>query len=223
MKKVISLLLAILVAFTFAASSFAADDYYGNFVDSPELEYEGSVISAWYTPGESLEILFTPFVNRDILARDLRIKIEQAYSELLETDITTLVASLDKTYNGIFTNLAVSKFFDLSEEYGAWAGKAKTITIGGFDLSRFVCLLHFGHDGWEIVKNATIVGLNLVFSIDNLSPFAVIVAPESEADAPASPATGDIFTAVSVAAAIALGCGAVYFISKSRKKAEDLI
>ncbi len=223
MKIVVSLLLAILVAFTFAASSFAADDYYGNFVSSPEVEYEGSVISAWYAPGEALEILFTPFGNRDILARDLRVRIEQAYSELLETDITTIIAGIDKTYNGLFTNLAVSKFFDLSEETGLWTGKTKTITIGGFDLSNFVCLLHFGHEGWEIVKNATIVGLNLVFSIDNLSPFAIVVDNSEFVDGAASPATGDIFTAVSVCAAVALGCGAVYFISKSRKKAEDLI
>ncbi|MBR0112658.1 MAG: hypothetical protein IJM02_02825 [Clostridia bacterium] len=224
MKRTVCLLLAILVAFTFAVSSFAAtSDEYGNFIKSPEMEYEGNVVSAWFQPGQAIEILLTPFLNRDILAKDVRTKIETAYTDILHCKyISDLAGGFDGVYNGLVSNLAVSTLFDLSWTQGDLSRDA-TITIGGLDLSHFVCLLHYGEDGWEIVKNATILGVNLVFSIGNLSPFAVVVDASAYGEAVTSPATGDIFTAVAVCAAIALGCGAVYFISRSRKKAEDII
>ena len=222
MKRVISLVLAVLVACTFAVSSFAADTEPGNFIKSPELEYEGNVVSAWFTPGEAIEILFTPFMNKDILSKDARVKIEKAYCSILEIPrIDQLVGGFDGIFNGNLANLAVSTLFDLSWKMGELTRDA-TIVLGGIDLSHFVCLLHYGAEGWEIVNDITIIGRNIQFTIGNLSPFAVVVDTTGTSDEPTSPATGDLITAVSVCGAIALGCGAVYFISKSRKKAEEI-
>ena len=221
MKRIVALLIAILVAFTFASSSFAADHGEGTFVKSPEMTHEGRVVSAWFNPGEALEIILTPFMNKDVLEKISRTRIETAYNDILHCDILSRICGeLDGYSETPVANLAVSNLFDLSWEQGDLSREAH-ITLGDFDLAHFVALLHYNHEGkWEIVRNITILGKNLNFTINNLSPFAIVVDASAYAE-PTSPATGDLFAAVATCGAIALGCGALYFISKSRKKAEE--
>ncbi len=222
MKRMISAILAVLVAFTFMVSSFAAygDHGEGQFVQSPEMNYEGRIISAWYDPGNALEILFTPFIKRNVLEKISRTKIETAYSDLLDTNIISRIfgeiAGFSSTCIG---DLAVSNIFDLTCKTGKLMREA-TITLGDFDLSHFVALLHYSEAGWEIVRDITIFGHNLIFRIGNLSPFAIVVDASAYSE-PTSPSTYDLFGVAGVAGVIALSCGALIFIAAKRKKAEE--
>ncbi len=222
MKKVISLLLAVLVAFTFTISSFGAygDHGEGKFVQSPEMNYDGSIISAWYDPGNALEIVFTPFIKRDVLEKISRTKIETAYSELLHTNVISRLFKEVAGYSQTsFSSLAVSNIFDLTCKTGNLIREA-TITLGDFDLSHFVGLIHYGESGWELVRDITLFGHNLIFRIGNLSPFAIVVDASAYSE-PTSPSTYDLFGVAGIAGAIALTCGAFIFIAAKRKKAEE--
>ena len=97
---------------------------------------------------------------------------------------------------------------------------------GGFSLllkpdslQGFVGLLHLNNGKWELVKNAKVEadGIRLSFSVDTLSPFAIVVEADNGEQPPAS---GDTLPWGAIAMLVlAASAGVVLAASLKKKKA----
>lgn len=225
MKKMVSVVLAMVLMLTMSVSVFAAP---GQFVKSPSLN--DSVILISFDRGSedcTGDLIVTPYKERATLPADLKTLIEKAYGDIAASkDLSTLNADLAavaaaKDIAG--TDLKVSDLFDVRYEGCTNHGEGHSfdIVVKANTLHRFVGLLHMNQNGeWELIENAKVInnGEHLSFYVDSLSPFAVVV-DTSEADGD-SPVTGihneiiiyGILMLVSALAVVAL-------IAKSKKYA----
>lgn len=181
MKKFITLILAITLAFVSVVPAFAVED---GFVSSPSRE-DDLYLEGW--ANESIdcaaELVLTLFKDRTKLSDYLRAMLEKAYEIIVNCeDITTLcdafakyVASLGLTGK----DLAVTEVFDLSyyncdthDDHGYF-----TIKLGSKALKNFVGLLHYNDGVWEFIDNARVLpdGETLEFKAKDFSPFAIVV------------------------------------------------
>ncbi len=180
MKKIITLILAITMAFMSVVPAFAVED---GFVSSPSRDDVVLEEGKNEDPDCTAEVILTMFKDREKLAAHIREKLEEAYEIITNCeDITTLckefaafVAKLGLTGK----DLAVSELFDLSyygcndhEEHGYF-----NIKVGAKALENFVGLLHYYNGQWEYVDNAKVLpdGETLQFRIKDFSPFAIVV------------------------------------------------
>lgn len=210
MKKVLAICLTMLFVVSAGATVSAA-----GFVSSPSASAAPILIS--FEPvseGCTANLVLTSYGEKNTLADAEKALIEKAY-----TDITTDLNGLVKEFAGK-KDLAVSSLFDISAVGCANHDEHKgfTITLSVEALNRFEGLLHMTADGkWELV-DAKIVnsGKNLQFTVDSLSPFAVVINTKGGN----SPATGDntmvyFYAVVMAASALAVATIAV----KSKKNA----
>ncbi len=230
MKKIIAICLSIAMLTVFGVTASAAP---GSFVNSPagntsldilDYEFEDESCTAY--------LALTPYGQRDELDAEKLAAIEAAYGQIAATaDLTSLNAALaDKAADmGVdASDLAVSDLFDLSW-YGCVPHNAHypvTVTLSADMLKNFVGLLHLLDGKWQLVDNATVGadGTTLTFTVESLSPFAVVVDTDaavedssseedvSQPEGPSSPETGDNVNLIvwgSVLAVIALGVAAV--------------
>lgn len=104
--------------------------------------------------------------------------------------------------------LAVSTLFDVSATKEGMGTVTITLTSDKFE--NFVALLHFVDGKWEVVDNAKANDKTLTFSVDSLSPFAVVVSTKK------SPETGSSLPVGIIAFAVLFGAAGVCFLAKSR-------
>ncbi len=222
MKKILVICLTVLMLASMTLCVFAAP---GKFVSSPSGNSAPTVVS--FDPeddGCTATLIITPYSERKTLPEALKAMIEKAYDIILGTDdLTKLNADLakvaaDKNIEG--KNLAVSDLFDIRVE-GCTAHDDHVnfnIVIAADTLNNFVGLLHMEKEGeFELVSNAEVInnGQHLKFSVDSLSPFAIVVDT-----LPDAPQTGfnsmiGVYAAVMIASALALVVIAV--MSKKQK------
>lgn len=186
MKKLLAIGLIIMIALTFSVTVFADP---GAFITSPS--YNGAPILVDNQNPDDCEaiITITSYANRHTLPDDVRLMLEQAYSDIASgTDLTKLnskLAELAEQLGISVQDLAVSELFDISysncDHHG---GHDIDMTIQPITLGNFVALLHYNGTEWELIENAKVDenGFHLTFSIDNFSPFAIVV---NTGDAPA--------------------------------------
>lgn len=230
MKKVLSLMLVAVMAFTLSLSAYAVPDGFTKSVESdkgPELidyENENELCTA--------DMFITPYSERGNLSEELRLKMEEAYNMIVAAadDLTVLTPELAKIANekGVAPeDLAVSDLFDLSyvdcithaDECGYFR-----ITIKVETAQHFVALLHLNGDKWEVFEDTLIDGNYILFKSEEFSPFAIVVETSDVAqggtdddDGPVK--TGDIFNIsfwVMVASSSAL---LIVLVVLKRKKA----
>lgn len=180
MKKIITLILAITMAFMSVVPAFAVED---GFVSSPT--NDDLTLNDWENedPECTAELILTLYKDRARLTQFLREQLEKAYEILMNCkDLTTLcdqLANLVAKLGLSAENLAVTEVFDLTyhkcdvhEDHGYF-----TIKLGAKALENFVALVHYHNGEWEVVENARVLadGETLEFKIKDFSPFAIIV------------------------------------------------
>ena len=218
MKKALSLVLTLVMALSLCVPAFAAP---GRFVTSPSGVKGPELVDFSNSDHEcTAEIIVTPYADRHTLDDATRQKLEKAYSDIVNaTDLTNLVAELAdlaKTLKIDSDKLAVSDLFDISyiscpqhSEHGYF-----TITLKLENTKGFVGLIHLNGDNWELINDVKVEGDNITFTVEDLSPFAIVVNTDV---APAP--TGDfsnigIYAAIMAVSAVAL----VLIVVKLRKR-----
>lgn len=224
MKKVMSICLMMIMAVVMSVNAFAAS---GSFVSSPTATPAPGLVSVEVSEeGASVQLTIVPYSQKQDLPEELNAAFEAAYNEIMEAEnLTALTPELEEVAAKLGVNpenLAVSELFDIhvSSETGVNGSVEYTIALESDTLNHFVALLHRDqNDGWEVVENAEVVddGKNLKFTIDNFSPFAIVV--DTGAVGQETPKTGITDTVIYVCAGImAVSAVAVFLIANKRKK-----
>lgn len=210
MKKVVAFLITFAMLLSLSVVAFADT---GAFIESPSKKRAPTLVSFKIgTSNCTGTISITGYADRAELSAEARTAIETAYAQIKGTkDITTLstaLASLVSSKGIKASSLAVSELFDVDLE-GCTAHTSHAgveIVISPESLVGFVGLLHFENNAWVLVTSAEVDGENLKFTVDTLSPFAIVVNTE-ELEKPNG--TGDSLTYVLVALAVLSAAGLV--------------
>lgn len=224
MKKVLAISLMVLMVVCMSLTAFAAP---GEFVQSPSNNGAPALVSAKCSAeGCTAELIITPFIDRDELPEDLRLLIEKAYKDIANcdnlVDLCSELADIAKSLNAPETNLAVSDLFDIRyvncdahDDHGYFDIVLKSETFNSF-----VTLMHLSDEGWEIIDNAKVKEVNgeyhLIFSIDDFSPFAIVVNSSVIADK--NPHTGDTNSVYFFAVLMVVSALAIAVLAKKNRK-----
>lgn len=224
MKKVLAISLTVLMIICMSFSVCAAT---GEFVKSPSNNGAPTLVSGkCQAEGCDAELIITPFKNRDELPDELCDLIEKAYKEIANSkniaDLFPGLSAIAKNKDIPQANLAVSDLFDIRyirceehSEHGYF-----DIVIESDTFKNFVALAHLSNDGWEIIDDAEVKEVDgeyhLTFSVDDFSPFAVVVDAGSVVDK--NPPTGDNYNVYFYAALMAVSAFAVLILIKKNKK-----
>ena len=222
MRRIIMICFAIMVAASMTVSVLAST---GGFVSSPSRNPAPEVVEGKNTSKDcESKLIITAYGDRDELTEESRVKIEEAYADIVQAqDLSSLNSAIKKVANNMgleVSELAVSELFDISATNCQGHGDHGRfdITLKPETLKNFVCLLHYCNGEWHVVDNAEVThnGDHLEFDVDQLSPFAIVV---STGKAPVPPAievsAAPIIAAVATAAAVGAG---VFFTFKFEKK-----
>ena len=221
MKKVLLVCLTVVLMMSMTLTAFAAP---GAFISSPTGNEAPTEIE--FKPADEDcdgYLVITPYGDRDELPQDLQLLMKKAYDAIKgTTDLTTLNADLKKLAAKLKikgADLAVSDLFDIRVE-GCTQHNGHhdfDIVLAADSLKNFVGLLHMKADGtWELIKDAKVIsnGEHLAFSVDTMSPFAVVVNTGKPAQ------TGDSSMMplyIAIMAVSAIGIIAVLIIAKKKK------
>jgi hypothetical protein len=217
MKKLLAVIFVLVLALSLSLNVCAATK---GFVSSPS-ENKTPVIEDFDSSHDGChgQLVITGYGDRNTLPENRLEDIEIAYKELANSkDITDLCDDLkevikDKGING--KDLAISDLFDLHVE-GCEQHEFE-ITISSEALKNFVGLMYKNSKGeWVYVKNAKVVknGTALRFSVDEFSPFAIIVRRDIT-----SPQTSDNTVNTYLVLVSLLAVGVVFGCKKFAKKA----
>ena len=222
MKKFLAFLVAIVVVFNFSVFAFAAP---GSFVQSPSRN-EGPQLVGSDNESEDCEakLVITPYKDRNTLPEKTLNELETVYKIIANSkDLTSLNSAFAKYVEGkglLPINLAISDLFDISyyncdthDNHGYFRIKLSADT-----LKNFVGLLHYNNGKWEFVSDAKVLedGETLQFSIQDLSPFAIVV--ERDAASVGSPDTGDASYILPVVICICSAALVVVCINLKKRK-----
>ncbi len=183
-SKIVALILAIIMILP--VSALAAND---NFVSSPS-KNQAPVVEEVKSDKEDFagDIVITAFAEKEELGEEEKKVLTEAYDKIVEVeDITTLAENLSQKVEDLGVNkedVAVSDIFDIkvvdnNNNIIADHGKL-TITLTAEALENFVALLHYKNNVWNVVESAEIKDGKLEFSVDDLSPFAIVVEAKDE-------------------------------------------
>lgn len=226
MKKVLTLSLALVLLLTMSISAFAAP---GGFISSPSGNAAPQLISfSNVNKGCTAILKITSYADRESLTVNEKNEFENAYTSIANTsNVSSLNSELANISSGLnipTDSLAVSDLFymnydncDSHNEHGAF-----TIEISAETLKKFVSLMRYDGSKWVLVDDAKVSedGLHLIFSSEELGPFAIVVSTDSNDVITDSPQTGDSFPWVYVATIMvsALGLVVVTVIFVKTKK-----
>lgn len=225
MKRIFALLMTLVVIVAFATVTFAEN---GGFYESPS-KNQAPTLDSFENENDECEatLHITSYADRDQLSEEAQQKLAAAFDTILNaTDLTTVnsgLANLAKELGIAGTDLAVSDLFDISyHEEGDHSGHgAFTVALNAETLKNFVAFLHYENGQWVLVEDAKVVdGEKLTFTVDTLSPFAVVVntnpaVPGSAVGLPVGAIIAIVAAAVAVAGGIAF---LVFFLLKKKKK-----
>lgn len=229
MKRLMVIVLAIVMSALMCVSVCAATNA---FVSSPSVKDAPELVSGTNESEDCVaELIITAYGDRHELPEETRLKIEQAYAQILGAqDLSSLnarIAEIARDKGVAPTDLAVSDLFDISPTHcdGHIEHGHFDITLKADALKNFVCLLHYYDNEWHIIENAEVThnGDHLEFDEDKFSPFAIVVntgdvsAPVIEPEDDSN--TGWII-AVIVAVLLAAAGAAFYFFFYKKKKAK---
>lgn len=227
MKKVLSFGLALVMVL---CMSFAASADPGKFISSPSGNSAPTLIES--NPGSEdcdAELVITPYSDRNELPAEIKTQMEKAYQSIVSaasiTDLNAAIAEIAEVKGIPVNNLTVSDLFDIRyiscDEHNGH-GKFQ-IAIKADTLKKFVALLHYSNNSWEIVEGAEVKTVNgelrLTFSIGDFSPFAIVIDSEGATDSK-PPKTGVENFAIGAIAVSAVAALAVVFLAKKTKKEE---
>jgi hypothetical protein len=222
MKKVLAILLTAMMIFGASVSVFAAP---GSFINSPSGNPAPELVSFDFEADDcTAKLVITPYSERSELDDAAKALMEKAYAAIAGTDdLTKLNKDLeklakDKNIKG--KDLAVSDLFDISPEGCEIHDDHYScdIVLDADTLGRFVALIHMNEKGeWVLVDNAKVTnnGEHLEFTVDSLTPFAIIV--DTSSDSPNTGDSGRIYTYIAVMFVSALAIAVVVVKSKKQR------
>ena len=227
MKKVLTLCLAFVMVMTMSITAFAAP---GGFISSPSGNAAPQLISfSNLNKNCTADLIITSYADRNSLDESECLKFENAYNSIANTDN---ISSLNSDFSNIAAELnvsvnsmAVSDLFYVSYEdcISHDEHDSFTIELKAETLNNFVALMRYDGSKWVIVEGAKVSedGLHLIFSSEELGPFAIVVNTGSSNITTDSPQTGDSFPWVYVVTIVASAVGliviAIIFV-KSKKR-----
>ena len=215
MKKGFLVCLIMVLVASMTMMVFAAPD---GFISSPSINPAPELVSFEPKDSDCTAVLrITPFGERLELSPVLKGLLEKAYTDIVNSgDLSLLnadLAAVAASMNIPGSMLAVSDLFDIhTEGCDFHEGHFEfDITLSADALNRFVGLLHMDHTGtWELISNAQVTnnGRHLQFSVEGLSPFAIVV-DTSNSGGNIAPDTGDhsriyLYSTLMVVSALAL-------------------
>lgn len=218
MKKLISVVLALVLALTLSVSALAAPN---GFVESPTNQKGPEVVE-----GEG--IVLTPFGDRDNLTDEERKALEDAYNSILNADnLGEICEALDELakQTGIpVEDLIVSELFNISPEDASDNGDGKyNVTLKDDSLGDFFALMQYVDGKWNLVGDAKVEDGKLTFvATDLAAPFAIVVNPNGD-DGNSDdivPPTGEdngMVTAIAIGGVSLVSLAGVYFVFKKRE------
>ncbi len=217
MKKIVALILSTVMVLSMTVAASAA------FVSSPSANSAPVLVEIKEGKTEGLVIEVTAYKDRAELTAEGKAAIEDSYNDIkTATDLTALADGLKTVADKAKVNaadLAVSDLFDISVVSGTADGKL-TLVLRAETLKNFVALLHDKDGKWEVVENATVDGDKITFSVDSLSPFAIVVNTGDVKDSPTTGNTVD-YGMIFVIGAVIFGGAAALCIAKSKKRVND--
>ncbi len=224
MKKTVSILMALVMAAVLTVTSLAAP---AGFISSPSAQPAPEVVEI--TPADddaTGTVIVTPYSERKDLPQEKIELIEKALEKITEAEtiveVISGLADIAAEAGIADADLAVSDIFDISYAEGS-SGKFQ-IKLKPEALEKFVALIHFNGEEWEVVEGAKISedGESIEFTADDFSPFAIVVdnTPDEDVDVPVTtPAEDDGMNIwVIVAAGAALILIIIVVAKKSKKK-----
>ncbi len=223
MKKIFALLMTLMVIVAFATVTFADN---GGFYESPSAN-QAPTLDSFENENEECEatLHITSYADRAQLSEEAQQKLAAAFDTILNaTDLTTVnseLANLAKELGVVGTDLAVSDLFDISyHEEGDHSGHgAFTVSLNAETLKNFVAFLHYENGQWVLVEDAKVEdGEKLTFTVDTLSPFAVVVNTNPSVPGSDGLPVGAIIAIVAAAVAVAGGIAFLVFFLLKKKK-----
>ncbi len=204
MKKLATILLAIVMVLSISISVFAAQ---GAFVESPGKNKVPEVVES----EEEIEVV--SFDERDKLSDKEKEEFEDAYEVIKDnSDITDIVEGLEDVAEDLGVDpddLGVSDIFFVDGEDGE-----QDIVLKPEDVDNFVELIVYKDGKWQIVEGAKIVDGHLVFTGSAGYPYAIVVDTGSKLSQTGDTSNIWIYVVVMAVSAVAL----VIFWNKSRKQ-----
>lgn len=208
MKKILSCLLVVMLLCSLSVAAFA-----DNFVSSVANAGAPEVAEAAQADGSDGKALIAvnPMDEKDKLSEAKQAEMDAAFDALDKAaDLAAVNAELKAA--AADQSIAVSDLFDISVHEEGTVSFPLTITLKDKNLDNFVALLHYV-DGEFVWVDAEVDGDSLTFTVDSLSPFAIIVA----VDEATSASTGDTVPYGFIIGAVVLAGAAAWFFAKSRK------
>ncbi len=216
MKKLVTLILSVVMALSMTVAASAA------FVASPSANNAPTLVEV--KDGEDgLVIKVTAYKDRHNLDAEAKAAIEDSYNDIKNApDVASLNATVkdvaDKAGAKV-ADLKIADLFDVSAVDGEITGKV-TFVLNADTLKNFVALLHDKDGKWEVVEGAKVDGDKLTFSVDSLSPFAIVVNNPEDKDSPTTGNPVDLGM-IFVVGAVVFGGAAALCIAKSKKRVND--
>ncbi|MBR2929889.1 MAG: hypothetical protein IKC32_01545 [Clostridia bacterium] len=177
MKKILTLVFAMLMIASLGVSAMAQ-----TFVSSPSGKEAPELVSFKTESEECTSVIkICSYSDRAELGEAGKAKIEEAYASIAGCDdLGKLNSELDALADevGIASEVfAVSDLFDVyyvgcddHEEHGAFSIEIKPATI-----ENFAAVMHYTDDGWDVVVAEPSEEGTLTFTVEELSPFAIVV------------------------------------------------
>lgn len=216
MKKIMVIGLVIVMCLTMGLTAFAAN---GGYIQSPTKNKAPEVVEV--TPAtatsEKLVITVTSFAERSTLTGETAANFTEAHEDIavikrVDVLVPEVKAVAEKA-NVKVENLGISELFDISANMEL-TGEV-TIKLKAETAKHFVALLHYKNDTWEVVENATVKDGVLTFSVNDLSPFAIVV--DREKATVTAPLTSDNGVASVVAMMALVSALGMVLVSKKVK------
>lgn len=239
MKKILAVLLATMLVFTFGvtamAESSSVDD--NSFVQSPAVDDEIILIDA-QLPGSAaaFELFVTSYANKANLTDEQEAVFTAAYNALVKAaDLSSLISNIGEVLGVASDKLAVGTvFFAHVQQMSRVAATGEyVIEVKCDGLDKFAGLINYSGDAWSVVESAKINNAgNLVFTTESLDAFAILLdvseedtttsdvetpAPDSSTDTDA-PETGDDFPWLVVILGVVAVIGIVVIAVTGKKK-----
>lgn len=208
MKKLVAIIITLSMLVTLSTTAFAV-------VESPVTTGAPTVVG-------DQNITISSYSDRDKLEASIREIFEKAYGELMDADDLTKIckalADLAEQYGIPASSLAIRDFFDISatEEKDKYEIK---LNVG--EISGFVAIIHYENGEWVLVKNAQVSGTTLEFTVDSLSPFAIVVNKDGGDNIAPDKVSPLPFILIGVGVVVVAGGVFAYFYITKKKKASD--
>lgn len=179
MKKILTVAVIAVMLLIPAVSAFAAND---SFVSSPSGILAPELIEGTNADKDCEAVVsISSYADRDQLPQEMREMLEAAYLSIAQTsDVGTLtddVKDLAEELNITTDKLAARDLFDIHySDCETHDGHSSfTVKLGFENLENYAGLLHYTDEGWELVESELKSNGELTFTVDSLSPFAVLV------------------------------------------------